>query len=605
MATCRWIVPVILSTAMTATQAAEVIEVRGIQPSAWDRLNSYSLTSDEIDGINSVTLTDLLLQLPGADGSPTAAGSPPQLFIQGLPISRWLIMLDGVPLHSATLGSADLSFIETANLASVEILSGSLSSLYGSHGMAGVILLTTHKESSRLALQTGSHGLASVSANVAAPVSEKTRGRFGFSVRSWDGMDQQELPGTEDNDGLFQYSLSAGADHELSNQWRLQWQGRAERQRREYDNRCYDSVSFATVPCEPELEQRSEQQQLSASRRQGGGLDQLQLSYWSNRVTDRDSALPADSWSGQNDSFATTRWQLSAQQQRHWQMAGERVLDAGWGLSLVDETAAGSAVNYQKDQRTVAGIFGHIGLQHEEIGTQLSWRLEDATGQSLRHAVSWRTLWKPAAYGHWSVELGTGFQRPGFNDLYWPQGGNPDLQDETSYGIQLQWQHMIRDNKVTFSGYARRLDNLIQWVPDSTGWYSAQNTEEAELRGLRLEWQRRFGDFGISTSINVTEASDGAGEPLPFRAEEFGQLLLNYQTGNWNWTWDMQYRGSRSGNQQSLPAYLHHDLRLDGPVSPASRLVVSIHNLFDTDVQWQQGWRVPERQLRLQWLWNW
>ncbi len=603
--TYKWAAPLLFGLAMSAPEAAEVIEVRGIQPSAWDRLNSYSLSSEEIDAINSMTLTDLLLQLPGADGSPTGAGTPPQLFIQGLPISRWLIMLDGVPLHSATLGSADLSFIETANLAGVEILSGSLSSLYGSHGMAGVILLTTHKESSRLALQTGSHGLAAVSANFAAPVSAKTNGRLGFSVRSWDGIDQRELPGTEDHDGLFQYNLSAGADHELTDDWRLQWQGRAERQRREYDNYCYDSVTFDTLACEPELEQRSEQQQLSARRRLATGLDQLQLSYWSNRVTDRDSALPAGSWAGQNDSFTTRRWQLSAQQQRHWPLAGKRLLDAGWGLALVDETAGGSAVNYQQDERTVAGVFGHIGLQYQQLGTQLSWRVEDASGQSLRHAVSWRTLWKPAAAGHWSAELGTGFQRPGFNDLYWPQGGNPDLRDETSYGLQLQWQHVIRETRVALSGYLRRLDNLIQWVPDSTGWYSAQNTAEAELRGLRLELQRQVAAIGVRASINVTDSEDGTGEPLPFRAREFGQLQLDYQTGSWSWTWDMQYRGSRAGNQQPLPGYLHHDLRVEGPATNTSRLVVSIHNLFDTDVQWQQGWRVPERQLRLQWLWNW
>ncbi|MDX1706246.1 TonB-dependent receptor plug domain-containing protein [Pseudidiomarina sp.] len=595
----------LLGMPLLTAAATEVIEVRGIQPAAWDRLYSDALTSEEIDSINSVTLADLLLQLPGVDGSPTAAGTPPQLFIQGLPASRWLIMLDGVPLHSATLGSADLSFIETASLARVEILAGSLSSLYGSHGMAGVILLTTHKDSSRLALQTGTHGLAAISANVAGTIAAQTRGRIGFSLRSWDGVDQRALPGTEDNDGLFQYTLSAGAEHELDNDWRLQWQGRAERQRRDYDNRCYDSQSFALVDCQPELDQRSEQQQLSASRRADNGRDQLQLSYWSNRVADRDTVLPAGSWYGQNDSFATRRWHLSAQQQRLWQRDSAREFDVGWGLSVVDESASGSAVSYQQDERTVTGIFGHAGVQHKALGTQLSWRVEDAAGQALRHAVSWRTAWSPAGAGLWSVELGSGFQRPGFNDLYWPQGGNPNLEDETSYGLQLQWQHEIKGTAIKFSGYLRQLDNLIQWVPDSSGWYSAQNTEEAELRGLRLELRRRIGRIGVSSSINFADSSDGQGDQLPFRAREFGQLQLDYQIGAWNWLWDMQYRGSRIGNQQQLSGYLHHDLRAEGPVARSGRLTVSIQNLFNTDVEWQSGWRVPERQLRLQWLWNW
>ena len=92
----------------------------------------------------------------------------------------------------------------------------------------------------------------------------------------------------------------------------------------------------------------------------------------------------------------------------------------------------------------------------------------------------------------WLISLnhGTGFKAPTFNDLYSPFGGNPSLLPETSNTSEV----LVKGEQygVTFEValYDTEVENLIRWVniePESEwGFWTPGNVDSAEIQGMDL-----------------------------------------------------------------------------------------------------------------------
>jgi outer membrane receptor protein involved in Fe transport len=90
--------------------------------------------------IAPVVAGDALKTLPGVavqrSGSP---GSPETVRIRGGRSEHTLVMIDGFPVNSPTLGEFDIGSITLRDFERVEIVRGAQSALYGSNAMAGVV----------------------------------------------------------------------------------------------------------------------------------------------------------------------------------------------------------------------------------------------------------------------------------------------------------------------------------------------------------------------------------------------------------------------------------------------------------------------------------
>ena len=79
---------------------------------------------------------------------------------------------------------------------------------------------------------------------------------------------------------------------------------------------------------------------------------------------------------------------------------------------------------------------------------------------------------------------------PGFNDLYWQPGGNPNLKSEQTKEIESNLSSNFIYRKLDFSGkislYKRWITNQIVWIPGEFYWY-AQNFKNTQSQGLETE----------------------------------------------------------------------------------------------------------------------
>lgn len=95
----------------------------------------------EIEQLNLITMQDLL-QVKGIQVAPVSSGG---FQLRGLSSEYVLVMIDGVPIAGRESGALDLSNINLANVERVEIVKGSMSSLWGNHAIGGVINIITKK----------------------------------------------------------------------------------------------------------------------------------------------------------------------------------------------------------------------------------------------------------------------------------------------------------------------------------------------------------------------------------------------------------------------------------------------------------------------------
>ena len=91
---------------------------------------------------------------------------------------------------------------------------------------------------------------------------------------------------------------------------------------------------------------------------------------------------------------------------------------------------------------------------------------------------------------HYSLQLSASrnFRMPTFNDLYWKPGGNLDLVPESSYQIDFGQRFEFEDMTFNLNGYYIATDDMIRWLPNSTGIWSPSNVDEVRIYGLEGEF---------------------------------------------------------------------------------------------------------------------
>ncbi|MBN2440337.1 MAG: TonB-dependent receptor [Spirochaetales bacterium] len=76
------------------------------------------------------------------------------------------------------------------------------------------------------------------------------------------------------------------------------------------------------------------------------------------------------------------------------------------------------------------------------------------------------------------------YRAPTFNDLYWPDSGNPDLVSETGYGGDIGFSLLNDQVGLDLFGFIRWMQDEIQWSPNESGMWRPLNLGETLYPGL-------------------------------------------------------------------------------------------------------------------------
>lgn len=118
-----------------------------------------------------------------------------------------------------------------------------------------------------------------------------------------------------------------------------------------------------------------------------------------------------------------------------------------------------------------------------------------------------------------TANLARNYRYPTLNDLYWKLSGNPDLEPETNYSVEMGTTYnLTTKNKrffleATCSGYYSWIFNLIIWTPvEGSSLWKPSNINEVKARGvevgLNLKWLAGGFHIGLDNNYHFCRSTN-------------------------------------------------------------------------------------------------
>ena len=156
-----------------------------------------------------------------------------------------------------------------------------------------------------------------------------------------------------------------------------------------------------------------------------------------------------------------------------------------------------------------------------------------------------------------NLDLGSSFQFPTMNDLFWPDGlysgGNPDLKPEESEYFAFSISNQSALGKIKITASIKDYENLILWQPNEDFKYIPINVSSAERTSYNIEYLKEFSNLQMQLSYNVYESLDkDIDEKLLYVPDNSASLLMVYrQNDTTSYSLNYKLTGNRILQYQS------------------------------------------------------
>ena len=156
-----------------------------------------------------------------------------------------------------------------------------------------------------------------------------------------------------------------------------------------------------------------------------------------------------------------------------------------------------------------------------------------------------------------NLDLGSSFQFPTMNDLFWPDGlysgGNPDLKPEESEYFAFSISNQSALGKIKITASIKDYENLILWQPNEDFKYIPINVSSAERTSYNIEYLKEFSNLQMQLSYNIYESLDkDIDEKLLYVPDNSASLLMVYrQNDTTSYSLNYKLTGNRILQYQS------------------------------------------------------
>ena len=435
------------------------------------------IDADEIQRSGQATLVELLQLQPGIEiTSNGGAGKTAGIFIRGTNSSHVVVLIDGIRVSSATLGTTTFENLPITQIDKVEILRGPATSLYGQDAIGGVIQIFTKKGQGKTkfygSVGYGTYDTKIVEAGVSGQIND-TSFALNLSASDTDGFSAIDTnnPNLTDDDGYRNFALNTSLTQKLAEGHEIGVQLFNSNGDTRFDN----SFNLGNFSSKADIEQQglaftSKNQFLPF------WLSSLKVGFSQDKVKSYDEI----------DAFVNplnpTKFDTE-QAQVNWQ--NDLSLPVGTLTLMYDrlEEDVESTTDYDKTNRInegyVASYLANIGAH----SAQLSLR-EDHNSQfgnyvtgGVGYGYSLNQNWRATA------SYGSAFKAPTFNDLYFPGFNNPDLKPEKSDNIEASLRYQDDSTSLSATIYENKIRNLIAF---DFATFTIENLNKATIQGFSL-----------------------------------------------------------------------------------------------------------------------
>ncbi len=503
------------------------------------------ITEEEIKNSGKSDLSQVLETVPGITVSRegTDAGSA-NIFIRGTKSGNVLVLVDGVRINdpAGTGKTVDLSLFRTDNIERIEIVEGSMSSLYGAEASSGVINIITKKgrgNSLSLKFTGGMYDTFSQSLLISE---DSGKGSFFFSGSHFTSggiSTARDMTGTGgfDEDSVERYVASCRMNGSFRDNTSLAF-----------------SMNYMDKEMDVDDAAGADDPDNTASNSLFGTSVEFRhvpFAWWNY-----DAGVSLMSLERIYNSPPTGISTFDSSVKQGHLLNHFRVPVAGTvsiGAEIMDESAGtSSGTSFLNKNVTTMSLYVHDACSfaemlflnagarvdnHSAFGNNYTW---DASGAFIIPAV--KTKIRGSA--------GTGFKAPSLFELYDANYGDPELEPEKSFvtdaGIRQEFAYSDNLISVECTYFYQRYTNMLSYDPNT---YRSKNIGGVMSdRGLEFAASLKLSGL-LSAAYSFTYIDflkNNSGSPFLRRPEQKHSLVINvHPAAGLNINLSYLYTGSR------------------------------------------------------------
>lgn len=539
------------------------------------------ISSVELEQQSGRTLTEIISKTAGIQMAASGGrGNTSTLFVRGTEGRHVLLLVDGIRMGSATLGTPSFDNIALDSIERIEVLKGPASALYGSDAVGGVVQIITKKGTKSFAANAktsiGNGGYKTASAGLSGSA-DGVRYAVGVGGQSENGYSatNQKVPFDSfhpDKDSYRQTNAYANLTLDVMNGWVIDTRLSSAKGVGHWDNGLTDENPTTQLNNQvlslglkghitPQwtLQLRFGQANDNLSTHSGWGDDDYDtkniLWSWTNEVTTPIGTVLAG-WERQKDSIQSTTLYNQTQ----------RSITAGFlGLTGYHNGHSWQA-NVRRDNNSQFGS-ATTGLVGYGYKLNPNWRLH-------------------ASYG-------TSFKAPSFNQLYYPDFGNATVQPEKGTNKEIGLTYNRGRHEVKLTRFHNRVQGFITDRP------IVANIPYARMTGWTIGYQSDWGNTSLHASLDFLNASNVSTNAwLQRRARQYFSLGSETSLGAWTFGGDILALSKRfddTANTVQMAGFATADVYANYRFHPEWMLQGKINNLSNKHYELASGYNQAGR----------
>ena len=535
------------------------------------------ITREDIERSGADTIADVLRGRPGISLTNNGGvGKATSVLLRGTESDHVAVLIDGVKVGSATLGTTAFQNIPIEQVERIEVVRGPRSSLYGSEAIGGVIQIFTRRGGGELrpfaSAGLGSHRSHRTAAGVSGGAGD---GWFSLAASEYRTAGIDSCRGSftggcftfePDKDGYREVSASAAGGYRFGD--RLEVDGNYLRSdgSSQYDGGFQNADETL--------------QEVLGGRVRITPVDAWTATLSAGRARDESRNFLNGAFSSR---FDTTRSTVGLQ--NDVLLGDSHLLTVG--IDYLHDEVEGSVV-YAESSRDNVGVFGQY--QGNLAGNDLLFGLRADDNEQFGGATTANAGWgRDIAGFRFTAAAGTAFKTPNFNELYFPGFGNPMLSPEESSSYEVGMARSTAIGRVAVNAFRTNVDDLIGFDPT----FAPVNIDRARIRGVELEVDTEVAGIDVGAAFTLLRTENRSigpnfGNELPRRPQQTLRLDLDRRFGDLTLGTTLLAASDRYddlANTRRLGGYGTIDLRVAYEFARDWQIQANINNLLDKDYE--------------------
>lgn len=553
------------------------------------------INSEDIEKFNPTSVADILNFQAGITeaGKQGEFGSNSTIRIRGNGANYSLVLLDGQPINSSSLGNADLSFLDIEMIDRIEIMKGPYSTVLGNGAVGGVVnIITKDGYKTYIKTEAGSYGYNSFILNSFLNI-DKTSLNINFDLGNYAGF--------RDNSGYNSKNIFLKLNQEIGFYQNLAF--RYVRNTKNIENpgsnptaiKDYDGTKErkATTPNDKlESDNQYIQADYSIVKHEIGDFD-FKIYNNINQSINKDVSINKD------ETFKDTKYGFETR------FASTNDWLLGYQLEYDESKDDKNSANIYNYYRNIHSFYLQKTIKTDAWINSLGARYDYTADYGDGFSPKFTSIYNFDDNVRLSLNIAKSFRILSFSEIFYT-GNRLKYKYEDGYGGDFGINFGLFDKKVDCQivYFMQEIDNKISWAD----WMNPVQTQSSESKGFETSFGFKTGIFDNLINYTYTDAKSKETATSAFLKDmyvPYSKLSYNFG-GNINdkilFGIVEKYTGEQSWQDSFSKYYLNEYWLTDVSITRKFKrfdVFLTISNLFDQPYQSRIGYPTAGREFKV------